>query len=82
MARTETDHLLAMANDIAANLGFQADPRSDTRADSGADAETRIADHINRFWAPRMRRLLLEYAANDGRGLSEVLKKALPKMGQ
>ncbi len=70
MARTETDHLLAMANDIAANLGFQA------------DAETRIADHIQRFWAPRMRRLLLEYAANDGRGLSEVLKKALPKLGQ
>jgi formate dehydrogenase subunit delta len=70
MARTETDHLLAMANDIAANLGFQA------------DAETRIADHINRFWAPRMRRLLLEYAANDGRGLSEVLQKALPKLGQ
>ena len=78
MARTETDHLLAMANDIAANLGF----RADAGADAGADAETRIADHINRFWAPRMRRLLLEYAANDGRGLSEVLKKALPKLGQ
>jgi formate dehydrogenase subunit delta len=70
MARTETDHLLAMANDIAANLAFQA------------DADTRIADHIKRFWAPRMRRLLLEYAASDGRGLSEVLKKVLPKLGQ
>jgi hypothetical protein len=70
MARTETDHLVAMANDIAANLGFQA------------DADARIAAHIQRFWAPRMRRLLLEYAASDGRGLSEVLKKALPKLGQ
>jgi formate dehydrogenase subunit delta len=78
MARTETDHLLAMANDIAANLGFQAI----AGADAGADAATRIADHIERFWAPRMRRLLLEYAANDGRGLSEVLLKALQKLAQ
>jgi len=70
MARTETDHLVSMANDIAANLSFQP------------DAEERIADHITRFWAPRMRRLLLEYAANDGAGLSAVLQAALQKLGQ
>ena len=46
----EVSHLVSMANDIAANLGFHA------------DANERIADHINRFWAPRMRSLLLEYA--------------------
>jgi formate dehydrogenase subunit delta len=68
MARTETDHLVSMANDIAANLSFQP------------DADVRVADHINRFWAPRMRRLLLEYAAGDGAGLSEVLKAALQKL--
>ncbi len=70
MARSETDHLVSMANDIAANLGFEA------------DADARIADHINRFWAPRMRRLLLEYVANDDRGLSDVLLKALEKLHQ
>ena len=70
MARSETDHLVSMANDIAANLGFEA------------DADVRIADHINRFWAPRMRRLLLEYVANDDRGLSDVLLKALEKLRQ
>lgn len=70
MARTETDHLVSMANDIAANLGFQP------------DADVRVADHINRFWAPRMRRLLLEYAARDGAGLSSVLKAALEKLNQ
>ncbi|MGA9575380.1 MAG: formate dehydrogenase subunit delta [Lysobacterales bacterium] len=70
MARTETDHLVSMANDIAANLGFQA------------DADIRIADHINRFWAPRMRSLLLEYAASDGGGLSEVLLRALESLKQ
>lgn len=70
MLTTETNHLLSMANDIAANLSFQS------------DAADKIADHINRFWAPRMRRLLLEYAADDGRGLSEALKPALEKVRQ
>jgi len=57
-----------MANDIAANLCFHA------------DADERIADHINRFWAPRMRTLLLEYAAGNGQGLSEALLPALAKL--
>jgi len=65
MANTETQHLVSMANDIAANLSFER------------DAEVRIADHINRFWAPRMRKLLLDYAANDGQGLSEELLTAM-----
>lgn len=70
MANTETSHLLSMANDIAANLSFQG------------DAADKIADHINRFWAPRMRKLLLEYAAHNGEGLSEALKPALAKIRQ
>ena len=68
MVNTETEHLVSMANDIAANLSFQA------------DADDRIADHINRFWAPRMRKLLLEYAANDGADLSDELLPALKKL--
>lgn len=70
MANTETAHLVSMANDIAANLSFQA------------NADDRIADHINRFWAPRMRKLLLEYAAGDGQGLSDALLPVLPKLRQ
>ena len=65
---TETAHLVSMANDIAANLDFQD------------EAAEKIADHINRFWAPRMRRLLLEYASDDGQGLSDALKPALQKL--
>ena len=57
-----------MANDIAANLGFHT------------DADEKIADHINRFWAPRMRRLLLDYAANDGAQLSAAVLPALKKL--
>ena len=70
MANTETSHLVSMANDIAANLSFQG------------DAGDRIADHINRFWAPRMRRLLIEYAASDGQDLSAALLPALKKIRQ
>ena len=70
MVSTETTHLVSMANDIAANLSFQG------------DAADKITDHINRFWAPRMRKLLLEYAANGGQGLHEALIPALKKIRQ
>ena len=68
MANTEIQHLVSMANDIAANLSFQT------------DADARIADHINRFWAPRMRTLLLEYAAGGRQDLSDALLPALNKL--
>ena len=70
MTSSETSHLVSMANDIAANLSFER------------NAEDRIADHINRFWAPRMRKLLLEYAASGGQGLSDALLPALKKLRQ
>jgi formate dehydrogenase subunit delta len=65
MENTEITHLVSMANDIAINLSFHA------------DADVRIADHLNRFWAPRMRTLLLKYAADGGQNLSEALLPAL-----
>jgi len=68
MATTEIDHLLKMANDIADNLAFQA------------NADERIADHINRFWAPRMRNLLIEHVTDDSQGLSETLLSAVSKL--
>ena len=64
-ANREVSHLVSMANDIAANLCLHS------------DAEKHIADHINRYWAPRMRSMLLEYAAAGGQGLSETLIPAL-----
>lgn len=68
MASTEIDHLLKMANDIADNLGFQE------------DADERVADHLNRFWAPRMRKLLIEYVAEDPKDLSPTLLSAVSKL--
>ncbi len=64
----EVAHLVSMANDIAVNLSFHA------------DANEKIADHINRYWAPRMRALLLEYAAGGEQDLSEALLPALSKL--
>ncbi len=65
MAETETQHLVSMTNDISANLC------------SYTDCSERVADHIIRFWTPRMRRLLLEFVANGGGGLSDESAQAL-----
>ena len=68
MKQSETQHLVKMANDIAANLSFHA------------DAEDRIADHINRFWAPRMRGLLVDHAEGHAEELSAALRPAIAKI--
>ena len=64
----ETAHLVSMANDIAINLSFRA------------DADEQIADHIIRFWTPRMRKLLLEYAVGGGQDLSDLMIPVLKKL--
>lgn len=68
MENSEKEHLVSMANDIAANLSFHR------------DADERIANHIRSFWAPRMRKLLLDYAADNGEGLSPEMTGALKKL--
>ncbi|MCX8501119.1 MAG: formate dehydrogenase subunit delta [Alphaproteobacteria bacterium] len=39
-----------------------------------------IADHIQKFWEPRMRRELLDHAAAGGAGLSDLAKLAVQKI--
>jgi hypothetical protein len=68
MANDETAHLVSMANDIAANLRLHV------------DADERISDHIKKYWTPRMRGLLLEYADSDGGDFSEYLQGAVQKL--
>lgn len=65
MTNNETQHLVSMANDIAANLA------------SYADSAERTADHIKRFWTPRMTSMLLEYASAGGVGLSAQGQQAM-----
>jgi formate dehydrogenase subunit delta len=59
----DASRLVAMANDIAAFFQGEAGP---------ATASTRVAEHLKRFWAPRMRQQLIAYVGAGGEGLSPV----------
>jgi len=54
--------LVRMANDIG--RFFAAEPRR-------ADAVAAIADHLRRFWDPRMRRQILAHVRADAQGEGE-----------
>ncbi len=64
----ELQHLLQMANQIAANFNFHA------------DCEERIVDHLTRFWAPLMRQRLAEHVAAGGDGLEPVVIEAARRL--
>jgi formate dehydrogenase subunit delta len=53
---------IRMINNIAAHFGY-------LRAEQAATA---VADHIRRFWDPRMKQRLLSLAASDTRDLDPV----------
>lgn len=36
-----------------------------------------VADHLKKFWEPRMRKQLVEYVAADGGGLHELVREAI-----
>jgi len=62
--------LIRMANQIA--KAFAAYPEEE------AITETRT--HIKKFWEPRMRRQIIQYAANGGEGLNPVALKAVKEL--
>jgi formate dehydrogenase subunit delta len=61
------ERLVHMANQIAANLATEEDPVSAT------------ANHIQAFWDPRMKRLILEHG---GEGLSSIAAAAIAQVGK
>lgn len=65
------NRLVTMANDIAAF--FAADP-------DRAAAAAAVANHLTRFWEPRMRRQLIEHQQTGGRGLSELANAAVEQL--
>ena len=63
------DHLVTMANSIGSF--FEAMP-------DRPEALEGIANHLRKFWAPRMRIALTDYwARDDGAGLSPLVLEAL-----
>ena len=39
-----------------------------------------IAEHINKFWEPRMRNTFFKHLDTGGEGLSEIVKKSAAKV--
>jgi len=64
----EIERLVKMANQIAENLVFHD------------DAVARVADHLQRFWAPSMRQKIVEKEAAGGSGLNPVARAAVQRM--
>lgn len=65
----DVGYLIRMANQIGAF--FEAEPDQ-------AEAAVAVANHLKRFWDPRMRAALLQYATErDSEGLSEIVCRTL-----
>jgi len=66
-----TAQLVKMANDIADF--FAAEPDCEAAVHG-------VYDHINRFWAPRMREQIIAHLHAGGEGLSELAMAAMQKL--
>ena len=66
--QTSENRLVKMANQMAGY--FKVFPE--------AQAVAGLADHINKFWDPRMRREILALAAAGGDGFEPLVTKAIP----
>jgi len=64
----EVAKLVRMANQIADNFAFHD------------DTVERIADHIQRFWAPSMRRRIMDFNADGGKGLKSEVREAVKRI--
>jgi formate dehydrogenase subunit delta len=66
----QPDKLVMMANQIARYFAAQGEDR----------AVPQIANHIEKFWDPRMRHGIAAHLANGGAGLDPLAKMALSKL--
>ena len=64
----EIDQLVKMSNQIADNFSFHE------------DAVDRLADHLQRFWAPSMRKKLIEFLEAGGEGLKPDVIAAVKRL--
>lgn len=70
---SDAEHLVQMANDIG--HFFASEPQH-------ADAVAGIANHIERFWDPRMRRQIMAHLDRGGAGLEDPVREALVRLRQ
>ncbi len=62
------DKLKKMAEQITANMAY---------TDDDSMVAAKVADHLNRFWDPRMKAALREHAATSPADLSPALQEAV-----
>jgi len=67
------EHLVSMANDIAAFF--------DKAADHGEAARS-VATHLHRYWDPRMRKKIVEHQQAGGVGLSDLAREGVTILAQ
>ena len=70
MSSSTIDTLVRMANDISNFFRIQPEDQ----------AVTGTADHIKRFWEPRMRAQMAEHLAHGGAGLNPIARKACERV--
>lgn len=66
-----SEKLVMMANQIIRNLAIQGEER----------AVEATADHIRKFWDPRMRSMIAKHLAAGGDGLEPMTRRALESLG-
>lgn len=67
------DKLVMMANDIGHY--FASEPEHEVAVNG-------IADHIHKYWVPRMRRQIFAHLEAGGKGLEPLPKEALQKLAE
>jgi formate dehydrogenase subunit delta len=67
----DVQHLVTMANDIT-NF-FASDPDPDA-------AVEQVANHLKKFWEPRMREAIRRYVSQGGEGMSSIAIRAVKRL--
>lgn len=65
------ERLVAMVNDIAAF--FASEPDADAAAEQ-------VANHLRKFWEPRMRNEIQRFLQQGGAGLSPLARRGVERL--
>ena len=66
-----TDKLILMAEQVAANLHYDDDHEG---------LVNRVADHLHRFWDPRMKAAIRKRAAQEDATISDTVREAVERL--
>jgi formate dehydrogenase subunit delta len=66
------DKLVYMANQIGKFFASQGDQQ----------AAAGIADHLQKYWDPRMRATIIDHLAHGGSGLDPLVREAVEQLGK